>query len=195
MKQKPTLESLIKKYPLLLAHEEDSQQPFALFGFECRDGWYDIIESAFSTIMSIYNQKDSKVKYLEHTVNDSENYIKIKRTWYKGEATDAELLDEQRALLEAALKELKEAKESLPVFDQIKEKFGTLRMYYSGGDETTSAIVTFAENMSAVTCEVCGDKGQVYGGGWISTLCRKHAVERYGEESVAAFEKREEVDK
>lgn len=192
MKHKHTLESLIDEFPLLLKQEKESLEPFALFGFECRDGWYNIIHSALLTISSVYNQKRCNVIYLKSTVDDSEKFIKNKRTWYKGDATDEELAADQLAMYNRALEELKEAEDSLPRFTQIKEKFGTLRMYYEGGDDTTSAIVSFAENMSETTCEVCGDVGQVYGGGWISTLCRKHAVERYGEEQVAAFEKRDE---
>ena len=192
MKQKHTLESLIEKFPLLLKQEKESLEPFAMFGFECRDGWYNIINSALTTIMSSYHQKNGNVKYLKSTIEDLESYIKNKRAWYKGNATDEELAIEQQEAYNKAVEELKEAEDSLPRFTQIKEKFGTLRMYYEGGDETTSAIVSFAENMSETTCEVCGDVGQVYGGGWISTLCRKHAVERYGEEAVAAFEKQEE---
>lgn len=194
MKQKHTLESLIEEFPLLLKQEKEALEPFAMFGFECRDGWYNIINSALTTIMSSYHQKNGNVKYLKSTIEDLESYIKNKRAWYKGDATDEELAIEQQEAYNKAVEELKEAEDSLPRFTQIKEKFGTLRMYYEGGDETTSAIVSFAENMSETTCEVCGDVGQVYGGGWISTLCRKHAVERYGEEAVAAFEKLEEKE-
>ena len=194
MKQKHTLESLIEKFPLLLKQEKESLEPFAMFGFECRSGWYNIINSALTTIMSSYHQKNGNVKYLKSTIEDLESYIKNKRAWYKGDATDEELAIEQQEAYNKAVEELKEAEDSLPRFTQIKEKFGTLRMYYEGGDETTSAIVSFAENMSETTCEVCGDGGQVYGGGWISTLCGKHAVERYGEEAVAAFEKQEEKE-
>ena len=194
MKQKHTLESLIEKFPLLLKQEKESLEPFAMFGFECRDGWYNIINSALTTIMSSYHQKNGNVKYLKSTIEDLESYIKNKRVWYKGDATDKELAIEQQEAYNKAVEELKEAEDSLPRFMQIKEKFGTLRMYYEGGDETTSAIVSFAENMSETTCEVCGDVGQVYGGGWISTLCRKHAVERYGEEAIVAFEKLKEKE-
>jgi hypothetical protein len=56
-------------------------------------------------------------------------------------------------------------------FDQIKEKFGGLRIYYSGGDDYIRGLVTMAETMSYKICEVCGNKGKPNKGGWISTLC------------------------
>jgi hypothetical protein len=60
----------------------------------------------------------------------------------------------------------------IPVrFDQIKEKFGGLRVYYSGGDDYVSGMVSMAESFSYKICEVCGERGSPHKGGWISTLC------------------------
>ena len=64
------------------------------------------------------------------------------------------------------------------VVEQIKEKFGTLRFYYDGGDEVISGMVSMAEAMSGNICETCGDKGEHRSGGWIRTLCDKHEEER-----------------
>jgi len=58
--------------------------------------------------------------------------------------------------------------------DQVKEKFGTLRFYYSGGDDTIDGMVRLAESMTCVTCEVCGSPGTQNNGGWITTLCETH---------------------
>ena len=58
-----------------------------------------------------------------------------------------------------------------PVATQVKEKFGTLRFYYDGGNDMTEGMVWFAEAMSAVTCELCGQPGTLREGGWWRTLC------------------------
>ena len=58
--------------------------------------------------------------------------------------------------------------------DQVKEKFGTLRFYYTGGDDYIRGMVTMAEAMSSVTCETCGKPGTRTGGGWIKTVCKEH---------------------
>jgi hypothetical protein len=63
--------------------------------------------------------------------------------------------------------------------DQVKEKFGTLRFYYTGGDDYISGLVTMAESMSGITCETCGKPGTRTGGGWIKTVCVEHGGEDF----------------
>lgn len=64
--------------------------------------------------------------------------------------------------------------EYVPVkFDQIKEKFGGLRIYFSGGDEYIEGLVSMAESFSYQVCELCGERGKPNNGGWITTLCDK----------------------
>jgi hypothetical protein len=61
------------------------------------------------------------------------------------------------------------------VVQQVKEKFGTLRFYYTGGDDTVSGMVAYAEAISGMTCEVCGDKGTTdWKRSWVRTVCSKH---------------------
>lgn len=60
------------------------------------------------------------------------------------------------------------------VAEQVKEKFGTLRFYYTGGDEYIHGLTAMAESMSGVTCEQCGNPGTTEGPGWIQTLCKEH---------------------
>jgi hypothetical protein len=68
----------------------------------------------------------------------------------------------------------KEDLDYFPVkFDQIKEKFGGLRVYFSGGDNYIEGLVGMAESFSYKICEECGEKGKPNEGGWISTLCEK----------------------
>lgn len=58
--------------------------------------------------------------------------------------------------------------------DQIKEKFGGLRFYYSGGDDKVDGMVTFASYLCSKTCEVSGEKGELFSnGGWYRTLAPK----------------------
>lgn len=64
------------------------------------------------------------------------------------------------------------------VIEQIKEKFGTLRFYYQGGDEYISGAVSLAENLTDHLCEDCGGIGKRRNGGWIRTLCDIHEAER-----------------
>lgn len=66
----------------------------------------------------------------------------------------------------------KEEPEYYPVkFDQIKEKFGGLRVYFTGGDDYVEGVVAMAEEYSYKVCEVCGNAGKPNKDGWITTLC------------------------
>jgi len=56
-------------------------------------------------------------------------------------------------------------------FDQVKEKYGGLRVYFNGGDDYVDGLVSMAENMSYKICEACGNPGKPNDGGWIVTLC------------------------
>jgi len=60
--------------------------------------------------------------------------------------------------------------------DQIKEKFGGLRFYYSGGDKEVAGMVNFAEYLCNKTCEVSGERGELHiRGSWLKTLSPKVA--------------------
>ena len=63
------------------------------------------------------------------------------------------------------------------VVEQIKEKFGGLRFYYSGGDDTVAGMVRMAEAWADTACEECGGIGKRRDGGWIRTLCDVHEAE------------------
>lgn len=57
---------------------------------------------------------------------------------------------------------------------QIKEKFGGLRVYFSSSEdiyEQAGDLVRRAERAAWKTCEVCGQDGKSRPGGWIKTLC------------------------
>ena len=68
------------------------------------------------------------------------------------------------------------------VANQIKEKFGTLRFYYTTNQATDvesriiDNIVSAAEQASERTCEVTGKDGNLcVKGGWYKTLCYEEA--------------------
>lgn len=63
-------------------------------------------------------------------------------------------------------------------FIQIKEKFGTLRIYDNGGDDFIKTIISMVEFMSSVICEVTGRPGKLYcssSSSWFKTLCKEEA--------------------
>jgi hypothetical protein len=65
-------------------------------------------------------------------------------------------------------------------FVQLKEKYGSGRFYSNGCTDKIYAIIDKYEQLSAITCEICGKKGKpkvTEGFGWYKTLCEKHAKE------------------
>lgn len=125
-------EALCAKYPEIFRDRYGDMTTTAMcWGFNCGDGWYNILDAACARIKN-------------HEYNLTSN-----------------------------------KKEFHPVIaTQIKEKYGTLRFYYNGGDEYIDGVVAMAETMSAVTCEECGAPGKLRGGGWSRTLCDEHANEQ-----------------
>lgn len=73
------------------------------------------------------------------------------------------------------------------LFTQIKEKYGTLRMYSDGGDDYTDGVISMAEAMSGHTCELCGAPGKLGGVGWLTTRCDKCVPDSSLEKEPEAF--------
>lgn len=58
---------------------------------------------------------------------------------------------------------------------QIKEKYGTLRIYLSYTPDYISEMIEKAEEESSHICEECGARGETQEvSGWLKTLCDEH---------------------
>lgn len=55
----------------------------------------------------------------------------------------------------------------------VKEKYGSLRVYHNGGDAVDS-LVADAEAESLRTCDRCGRPGVLRQGAWLSVRCDEH---------------------
>lgn len=148
---RPELDAqLCERHPQIFAQRWADAEPsnaLVCFGIECSDGWYDLIDVLCS---SIQNHIDST---MEH------------RRWAMDHNHKKDIDDRPR-----------DVPDQVPqvVAHQIKEKFGTLRFYSTGGDDVTNGMISMAENLSARTCERCGAPGKSRGGVWIRTLCDQH---------------------
>lgn len=121
-------EMLCARYPKLMANRHKTMQETCMYwGFECGDGWFNILNQLMGNIQHHIDSKNKKEEVVPQVV-----------------------------------------------LDQVKEKFGTLRFYYTGGDDYIRGMVSMAEAMSGVTCEVCGKPGETNYGGWIKTRCEEH---------------------
>lgn len=176
---------LCSKYPKIFANRHgDPKDTLMCWGFEHGDGWYNIIASLCANIQHHidYSVKRNKSDndYNMMLIEAHQGKFDRFNEYYKGYRED--FVEEKREVL---LKE--DFRDVYPVVDQVvvdqvKEKFGALRFYYTGGDDTIRGMVRMAESMSAVTCEECGKPGEQRHGGWIRTLCDEHAAKRNAKE-------------
>lgn len=69
---------------------------------------------------------------------------------------------------------------------QVKEKFGTLRFYTSGGGSFENGVIWAAEALSGTLCEKCGAPGYLVRESWVRTLCEAHGgtSDRYSTLSI-----------
>lgn len=164
---------LCEKYPRLFRDRHAPMtQSCMCWGFCCGDGWFNILNALCSNIQQHIEWKRSqraralvynrRLKRAIAAQNVSYMLPSNAITWQIQEAEEAMALGKYREVPE---------KVQYVRVAQVKEKFGTLRFYYEGGDEYVAGLVSMAESMSAVTCEECGVPGKTGGDGWIRTLC------------------------
>ena len=166
-------EALCAKYPLIFRDRNAPMTQTAMcWGFSCGDGWYTLIDQLCRMLTSKYNQLRRDVKHIEEMIADPD-----KSQWneWQHNVYNEEKLATKKAELEQALQQI-------PVAVQVKEKFGGLRFYGTGGDDKIHAFIWFAESISGRICEECGTMKDVmtYGMGWVRTLCPEHADNNYG---------------
>jgi hypothetical protein len=78
-------------------------------------------------------------------------------------------------LVNKVFDKLESIKNIIIVIDQVKEKYGGLRIYSSPMHEEFDRFILGLETESYKICETCGEVGALRGGGWYKTLCDKHA--------------------
>jgi hypothetical protein len=169
-------EYLCKAYPKIFADRNADMKTTAMcWGFECSDGWFNILNQLCGNIQhhidwSIKNH-NFDIEYNKMVADAKEGNWDRFNEYYK---SWIDLEDRREEILESELKEVRQPCHQV-VAEQVKEKFGTLRFYYNGGDDYISGLVSMAESMSGVTCETCGSPGTRTGGGWIKTACTEHS--------------------
>ena len=113
---------LADQYRTLLFSKDFSEG--AIFGFECNDGWADLIEATLRLV-----QQRAEMSALDVNVT------------------------------------------------QAKEKFGQLRIYHRGGDESIGVAFEITELVSGCVCELCGEPGEVTSlEGWFLARCGRHSA-------------------
>ena len=182
---------LCEKYPKMMVNRNKNMQETCMcWGFECGDGWFNILDQLMGNIQHHIDwkekQRNGAFKYNEMAAQAKAGNFDLFEEDMKALPNDEY---KEKRLAEIVAGDFRTVPDSVPqvTLDQIKEKFGTLRFYYTGGDDYISGMVSLAESMSGVTCEECGNPGDRRGGGWVRTLC--HPCEEAREASRAKYAK------
>ena len=147
------MDSLKEKYPLLFRNE-DPMEPINMFGIECNKGWFDLLDTTFNTLYARYKSTLLQFQFWKKLEPD-DNYTASKIEQYVLEYEE----------------KLKKEKEALPIVEQCKQKFGTLRLYCSNTNDYSDGIISMAERMSEYICDICGNSGKLSGTNSASTTC------------------------
>lgn len=148
-------EQIYKKYPeIFLQKDLDMQQTCMCWGLECGDGWYLIIDTLCSSIQNFINRHKG----------DQQRYADLLK----------ESTSEHASFYAKELNQLIENPVLQVQATQVKEKYGSLRFYINGSHPVLDAYIEFAESMSEITCELCGNPGTMNDGGWLQVRCEEH---------------------
>ena len=166
---------LCEKYPKMMVNRNKNMQETCMcWGFECGDGWFNILDQLMGNIQHHIDWKEKQRKwameYNEMAAQAKAGNFDLFEASMKDRPNDEY---KEKRLAEIVAGDFREVPESIAqvTLDQVKEKFGTLRFYYSGGDDYIGGLVSMAESMTGVTCEECGNPGESRGGGWIHVYC------------------------
>lgn len=163
-------QKLIDKYPILFQDKDKSpKETLICFGIEAGDGWYKILDDLFGYFYNIM---------------DNEVYLPFKKEYIVQGDVETYGIEKKPPKIKLV---------------QVKEKYGTLRVYTSVYDDETPSdeilqklednsyerslksvysrydfAVDYAEYLSSKTCEICGEDGKLVGSSWLRTLCEEH---------------------
>jgi hypothetical protein len=144
-------ERLCRRYPKIFKNRRNNTIPMS-YGFECNDGWFNIIDAMCKTIQNAIDESRHRKGYV----------LRYNRKLKRAIANGAPIQEEY--LLPEIIPQV--------IALQLKEKFGRLTFYYEGGDSFIAGVVRGASVISMITCEICGNSGLLRTERkWIRCLC------------------------
>jgi len=194
---KPELrDKLYEKYPKIFRQKDLSIRESCMsWGFECGDGWYNLLDTLCSAIQWRIDENSPRVcttpfyrKIWNRFLIIIENRVRLfgfkhngldntKKSYSMGEYESRSHLTKACEHFTYYLqKKSCNTYKTIPIPQveavQVKEKYGSLCFYYSGGDEQIDGMIQMAEQISGIICEVCGSPGEICSrNGWLKILC------------------------
>lgn len=177
---------LIKKYPSLF-YQNETKEPLCPCGICVPQGWEKIIDNLCGSIVDyafltsrqgqeILSKKYYFWHYLYLSLGKAHiwfiklfpklNSYELNKPFYNFLHTLSRKAHKHSRWTKIHTPEVK--------IDQVKEKFGDLRFYITGGDKQVEGMIHFAEYLCRKTCEVSGEDGVLcVRGNWYKTLSIK----------------------
>ena len=170
-------EKLCKDHPKIFAQRNGDMTETAMcWGFDCGDGWYNIINSLCYLIQGHIDWHNSKreraIKYNEMIKQAQEGDFTLFDAYYAGYKPEV-IATTKENIMKHRMWDIDEPMPQV-VAEQVKEKFGTLRFYTNATDDYIRGAISMAEAMSLTTCEECGNPGQSNSTGWLRVRCKDH---------------------
>lgn len=177
-------QELCEKYPLIFA---DRYKPMTetcmCWGFDCGEGWFSLLDTLCSNIQHHIDWSHKSNRFdleYNHMITEAQNgNLDPIKEHFKN------FTNSESRIQEAIKGGVRTVRPIIPqvVAEQVKEKFGSLRFYYRGGDEYIHGLTAMAESMSGIICIGCGAPTRLKNrDGWIHNLCntcdRKREEER-----------------
>lgn len=161
---------LVTEYMEYFEYLKDYEGPIIpiQFGFECGDGWFMLLDELFGEIKNhIENVNRNRKHELRSNFAKKLDRLRHRLPWKR---------QKLKNFIFWIVDKFPRGVDPMPPIQitQIKEKFGGLRFYINGGDDSIYAYIGFAESLSYKICESCGtthNVGQTKG--WIYTCCKK----------------------
>jgi len=173
MKAKLEKELINNYQELYIDHTRPPSESLMCFGFECGDGWYDIVDALSKCISNHVKSQIEREIFLRQRLKFSDvflgwNWGWHSWRWYKDVWRNIKEYMRLRKPLDIDSMQIRAI--------QVKEKLGGLRFYTGRADDEVFGMIWMAEEMSYVTCEECGRSGSLHHHGhWLKTLCMVHA--------------------
>lgn len=145
---------LFADFPKLYRHAENSRSAMQ-FGFECGDGWFDLVYQLSNDIEAEAKKLgiDPQSEAWPRALQVKEKFGTLKFYCDAGEPTPAGGLEPEQA-------------------------GGLLSLRPWPGIQTIRALIANAEKQSAKNCEDCGGVGKLHRDGWWRVVCDKCDLER-----------------
>jgi len=164
-------EKLCKDFPNLYTDRRNDMMATCMcWGFECGDGWFELIYDLSSKLEPLITNIIKKDRKWYRRLY---RYISKRLYWLKNHKLfPGEIVRKMGSMSWKDYNKI--SQRYYPRASQVKEKYGTLRFYMSSETQEMSNLISVAEDLSAVTCETCGKPGKERGRGWYYTACDEH---------------------